>query len=678
MLWQAGEEPKVEQDQEQDQDHEEQEADEEEEDEEEDEDEDEDKPKRRFLAQKVLLLPPRVSQLTNGTGPMNGRIFALIVGLIVAWQAAAQNPRPGHSFFKTPWITQNQYIEISILKDAGSMLVYAKNGQTSPVDVTCENGTVYSNTYRVTLAGKSMVATLDSPLPIWEPARYDSIVAQMGCAIGLEKPEQKPALPGRLLEQLQNPRIQTLAGLSLELSSQLKENMLDGGAHEQAALLLAAFTLRDRLEPYDDSRWALSRLTAHLALARWISGGAAGLEGRYALTTAYALMNLQTNALARLRELEKEPSANVRWNRALYARITGDSRPLLSVSASDLCLMEWAERIFANSRCNGEELVVNDFAKSTKFIDEKDCTSDLLFSLFQGRMPHSAGLGKAIYLEMALPLVMRDAETAWDALHEIPFEHENAEQLAAKLNVEAGLCVHEDGRIEILDWGAWAMESQRRCGAVYTRSLEFMTEILGLPGSDVNQAQHKLDKTLGKLWLVPCMQEERSTPEQALQAHQFLAARPHLVPPFSTRNLTQFFGSQGQGIVRAIDPKLDVTFAGATWAAGFPHGTLSNVEANAPTLYNSPRFKEALQRAPFNMPLVRAYVEQKKPVPAEARELLERLSNYSVFARKWLAQNLPENEPSAKEAIYSSSFSSASSSSISNNHPHLSPFTRGK
>ena len=451
---------------------------------------------------------------------------------------------------------------------------------------------------------------------------------------------------------MENPRIQTLAGVSLELSSKLKEDMLDAGAHEQAALLLAAFGLRDRLEPLEDNRWALSRMTAHLVLARWITGGAPGLEGRYALTTAYALMNLQTNALGRLHELEKEPSANLHWNRALFARITGDSRPLMSTPASDLCLMEWAERIYANSRCNGDEVAADDFAKLARFIDEKDFNSDLFFALFEGRKPHTVGLGQALYLQMALPLVMRDTETAWDALHETPFKHEDAQQLAEQLNVEPGLCVHNDGHIQILDWGAWSMENQRRLATVYTRSLEFMRHSWGLPSNEVTEAQQQFDKTLANLWLVPCMQEDRGTPEQAVQAYQLFRTRPHLVPPFTARNLVYYLSNKGAEAIRGLDPKLDIKWAGSIWAVSFPEGTLLNVDANVLVLYHAPSFKDAVQRAPFNITLLRMYVEQNKPPPAEARQLLEPLSDYSVFAGKNLAQSLPDNDPAAKEAVY--------------------------
>ena len=119
------------------------------------------------------------------------KLSALIGVLLVAWPAPAQNPPPESKFFNTHWIAQDQYIEMSILKDAGSMLFYAKNGQAGPVDVVCQNKALVRITYLVTLAGKSLVITSDSLFPIWEPARYDSVAAQMASAIGLKKPRPK-------------------------------------------------------------------------------------------------------------------------------------------------------------------------------------------------------------------------------------------------------------------------------------------------------------------------------------------------------------------------------------------------------------------------------------------------------------------------------------------------------
>src|SRR5262249_13616972 len=154
---------------------------------------------------------------------------------------------------------------------------------------------------------------------------------------------------------LENPSVETLAAISTDVSEKLKRNMLDASVHDRAALILAAFALRERLEPFEDHRWALNRLIAHLALSHWASGKNPGLEGRYALTVAYALMNLQTNALGRLKELEADPKTNPAWNRALYARITGDPRVLRSMEPAQLSGLEWAERIYAVSRSINQE-----------------------------------------------------------------------------------------------------------------------------------------------------------------------------------------------------------------------------------------------------------------------------------------------------------------------------------
>src|SRR5688572_11006990 len=52
---------------------------------------------------------------------------------------------------------------------------------------------------------------------------------------------------------------------SAVVSASLKRNMRNPRAHETAALVLAAFGLRESAGGMSDTRWALNRITAHLA-----------------------------------------------------------------------------------------------------------------------------------------------------------------------------------------------------------------------------------------------------------------------------------------------------------------------------------------------------------------------------------------------------------------------------
>ena len=56
-------------------------------------------------------------------------------------------------------------------------------------------------------------------------------------------------------------------------SSALKRDMKNPRAHEAAALTLAAFAMREAAEGMSDTRWALNRMTAHLAMAQALRNG---------------------------------------------------------------------------------------------------------------------------------------------------------------------------------------------------------------------------------------------------------------------------------------------------------------------------------------------------------------------------------------------------------------------
>src|SRR5262245_5918583 len=62
--------------------------------------------------------------------------------------------------------------------------------------------------------------------------------------------------------------VRTLADASRETSRALASNMRDPRAHESAALVIGAFALRDAADQFTDVRWAMNRMTAHLAVAR--------------------------------------------------------------------------------------------------------------------------------------------------------------------------------------------------------------------------------------------------------------------------------------------------------------------------------------------------------------------------------------------------------------------------
>lgn len=98
---------------------------------------------------------------------------------------------------------------------------------------------------------------------------------------------------------------------------------LDGGLHEQAALLWAAQALRETDGSFADDRPFLNGVTAHLALAAAVRGpGAPGPHGALAGVALDALVFRQVDAMAALSGLTALPPDLAPWVPALKVRIT--------------------------------------------------------------------------------------------------------------------------------------------------------------------------------------------------------------------------------------------------------------------------------------------------------------------------------------------------------------------
>jgi hypothetical protein len=133
----------------------------------------------------------------------------------------------------------------------------------------------------------------------------------------------------RLVSALLDLRTGVLVREDVALSRRLEAEPRDASAHERAALLLGAFALQDCAGRSTDPRPALTRMTAHLALARVLRGGAKpGVSGQLAETVLVTLLGRERDARARLDALAAATASPVlkAWLRALRLRNTGDWR----------------------------------------------------------------------------------------------------------------------------------------------------------------------------------------------------------------------------------------------------------------------------------------------------------------------------------------------------------------
>ncbi|MEZ5292884.1 MAG: hypothetical protein R2745_17515, partial [Vicinamibacterales bacterium] len=130
----------------------------------------------------------------------------------------------------------------------------------------------------------------------------------------------------RLLDRLTSPTLDVLFDEDRRVSSALRASPRSAALHEQAALLLAVFALRDGAGTFSDYRDPLSRLAVHLAVA---GPEAQTPAGRVAAALLLALVGRERDARTAAEALGAEDGAIERtWSRVVALRASNDWRLL--------------------------------------------------------------------------------------------------------------------------------------------------------------------------------------------------------------------------------------------------------------------------------------------------------------------------------------------------------------
>ena len=196
--------------------------------------------------------------------------------------------------------------------------------------------------------GRSFTITL--PDHVWGPVGFTPLAREL---LGGARPRPASAsLPSEsaLLDGLTDLHVSMLAVFNERVSRALEQAPLDPLAHDEAAFLVGALSLREAAGAFSDIRRNLCRITAHLALADALRGGAEpGRIRQAADVLLLSLVGRQKEALARLEGFAPTESSKAHraWSRALRMRATSDWRPLLE--PENATLLERLEYVRARS-----------------------------------------------------------------------------------------------------------------------------------------------------------------------------------------------------------------------------------------------------------------------------------------------------------------------------------------
>jgi hypothetical protein len=160
---------------------------------------------------------------------------------------------------------------------------------------------------------------------VWSPATYTPAAATV-IDVG-PPPAAEVSTLASSLQALTNPLPAVIQQENLRVSAALQANLRSADAHEEAAMILAALAFREAAGDFSDPRRIMSRMTAHLAVARHLRPSP-GIVGRVADAALLTLAGRERDAIDGIRALERDNVPGLRpWLRALRLRNTFDWRP---------------------------------------------------------------------------------------------------------------------------------------------------------------------------------------------------------------------------------------------------------------------------------------------------------------------------------------------------------------
>lgn len=554
-----------------------------------------------------------------------------------------QDTVPG-GIFKTPFQAESQFIVQTVVSDLAEQMFYAKfhrlpNARRFSVIAKETPGTPldtaeYVLQVRMDSIRAASKVELDLNRPIWSPEVYQDVAEILAKAVGLDSQDAGKSggfslLPDGSAEDLEEEND--------KLSRALEDNFTDAGLHERAAVLLGTFALREHSGNFFDLRFPLSRMTAHLAMARFLEGANPyGINGQIANAILLTLIGDQVLALKQLGSIPTNDTAVTSFVRALQTRNTGDYRTL--EAAGDLSQIESVE--WFSARC----LFVDAPSAWLKLNNDQKRTIDFVRTAYQ--VGYSVEMGHQLQAA-AIPLELREIGTVYEMS-----QHQKLtkERLVNALNELPERCFSQsDGAIHVrvIGWGQWANFLQHHLCHAVQQDFNLMQNMWGVP-EDAKEFAAKCDQSFAGLRLYPFVQLMNSTEvksyHQSMDACiQLTLTLPHLVPAgcwnwtFHQRNFAPRYPAD-------FDPHLNEWFV-----YNPPLGTVYDL---SPRMYHSTvvdrddaadYFEKLRALAPYDCRIANFILEKKYNQHATYTQVADLYSNvlpYSVTAIQALADTV--------------------------------------
>jgi tetratricopeptide (TPR) repeat protein len=435
--------------------------------------------------------------------------FLLMCIVLTTALAGGCKPKQPAMYFKTPFQNESEFIVQTIVSDLAEQMFYAKFHKLPAqrrflVTVTerpgsSRNTPVYDVQIRLTWRLK-LKTEVDVHGPIWSPEVYQDVAEQLANTIGLSAGNVEGQEDTTLLSNLADDTPEAILDQNSTLSLALQDDFTDPVLHEKAAALLGVFTMREHSGYFYDTRFPLSRITAHLVMAHFLGGGHAyGINGQIANAILLTFIGDETPALKQLSAINTNDVAVAPFVRALQARNTGDYRPLDAMNG--LTQIESTEWFCVMSES------VDGAAAWPKLSNEQKQIVD--FVRVANQVSHSVEMGHQL-LDTAIPLELQEIKTVYESLQHKALTDEN---MTNALNELPDRCfTSSDGVVHVcvIGWGQWAAFLQRQLCHAIQEDFNMLQYMWGVP-DDAKKFALAADADYAGLRLYPFVRRMDST-----------------------------------------------------------------------------------------------------------------------------------------------------------------------
>lgn len=530
-----------------------------------------------------------------------------------------------------PYTTEEAWIVDEIVRDITEM--GSGTATASPAVLATAQSGVYSVS---TPATPPAATSVDLSAELWSPAAFAAVTRAV-----LGTPPSAVTTAGGLSvhADLLDLTALTLLATSENVSRALKGDMRDPAAHESAALTLAAFALREPVARHGDVRWAMNRMTAHLALAQALRGDTVvSVDGRLATAVLSVFTGHQVRAMTTLDALDGEaatPAVHA-WTRAVRLRVTEDWRLLPDPRA--------ATRLEQREYLRARRVTIRNVTGASE-LERFGRTMDVdWFRIINGS---AVGVEDASLVREALDQERAELDDIYMRLHSRPLVQDET----AALNALATRCMNGSNP-EVLPWGAWAEFGQRRLAGVIARYDSYLRHSVGA-GNAADTAKVMLHDQLGQLWTFPSATIWWTKGPRGLEADDryfneaVTAAVAH--PQRVTANVWTVleFASRYVQHARQFMPSAPAWFFAT--APRTAYDAAMRVQAGG--LRPVQDFERLMENAPYDLPLATSYLSAKygKQVPfAEVERRLGARMAFDTRAIAWAMAAVGEGERSVE------------------------------